>query len=140
MEQRNKLMREKLRKLILSETAEFSIQLKGAGLNELVYWEKRPENLPRELLVRYLKNIDICTRINPNKAIRKSCGGKFGESGFPWVFKFTDTMNLFGKKIEIYMKGYFFECRDPRGIEIQSFKKSTPFHVLKSGAINELQS
>lgn len=127
----NVLNREQLRKLIESDTAEFSLQLKYAGLNELVYWEKRPDNLPREILVRYLKSIDAFKSIRPNIDIRKSSGGLYGETGFKWVFKFTDTMTIFGKKLEVYIKGYFFECIDPRGIEIQSFKKSTPLFLIK---------
>ena len=46
-----------LNKLIDSKTESFLKKLKYAGLNELEYWKKRPENLSRELLVKYLKSI-----------------------------------------------------------------------------------
>ena len=47
-----------LKVLIESNQELFLKKLKYAGLNELEYWEKRPENLSRELLVKYLNSID----------------------------------------------------------------------------------
>lgn len=68
-----------LKVLIESKQELFLKKLKYAGLNELEYWEKRPENLSRELLVKYLNSIDD----------------------------------------------------DPRGVEIQSFKKSVVLKQVK---------
>jgi hypothetical protein len=42
-----------IKNLIESKEELFLKKLKYAGLNELEYWEKRPENLSRELLVKY---------------------------------------------------------------------------------------
>lgn len=118
-----------LKNLIDSKTEFFLKKLKYAGLNELEYWEKRPENLSRELLVKYLKSIDESKEYFPDMAVRESDGGTYGETGFKWVFMLRGSFLLAGRKTEIYMKGFFFEEQDPRGIEIQSFKKSV---ILKS--------
>jgi hypothetical protein len=120
-----------LKNLIDSKTEFFLKKLKYAGLNELEYWEKRPENLSRELLVKYLKSIDESKEYFPDMSVRESDGGKYGETGFNWVFKLRDSFLLAGRRTEIYMKGFFFEEEDPRGIEIQSFKKSVTLKSVK---------
>ena len=48
------------------------------------------------------------------------------ETCFKNVFIFEDEFLLMGNLIKIYIKGFFFEEHDPRGVEIQSFKKSKP--------------
>lgn len=117
-----------LKVLIESNQELFLKKLKHAGLNELEYWEKRPENLSRELLVKYLNSIDESNSTYPEMSVRESDGGKYGETGFKWVFKLRDNFLIMGRKTDIYVKGFFFEIDDPRGVEIQSFKKSV---VLK---------
>ena len=112
-----------LKILIESKHETFLKKLKYAGLNELEYWEKRPENLSRELLVKYLSSIDESKNVFPEMSVRESDGGKYGETGFKWVFKLKDSFLIMGRKTEIYLKGFFFEIDDPRGIEVQSFKK-----------------
>lgn len=62
---------------------------------------------------------------------KESEGGKYGKIGFTWVFKFTDQFTIMGKKVQIYIKGFFFEKDSPRGIEIQSFKKSTSLKIIE---------
>ena len=113
-----------LKNLIESKDELFLRKLKYAGLNELEYWEKRPENLSRELLVKYLNSIDESKGLFPEMSVRESDGGKYGATGFKWVFKVRDSFLIMGRKTEIYIKGFFFEINDPRGIEIQSFKRS----------------
>lgn len=113
-----------LKILIVSNEELFLKKLKHAGLNELEYWERRPENLSRELLVKYLNSIDESKETYPEMSIRESDGGKYGETGFKWVFKLRDSFLIVGRKTEIYIKGFFFEIDDPKGVEIQSFKKS----------------
>lgn len=113
-----------LKDLIESKQEKFLKKLKHAGLNELEYWEKRPENFPRELLVKYLNSIDESKVLFPEMSERESGGGKYGETGFKWVFKLRDNFLIMGRKTEVYLKGFFFELDDPRGIEIQSFKRS----------------
>lgn len=120
-----------LKELIESKDELFLKKLKYAGLNDLEYWEKRPENLSRELLVKYLSSIDETREIYPDMSVRESSGGKYGETGFKWVFKLRDNFLIIGRKIDIYLKGFFFEEDDPRGIEIQSFKKSVTLKKVK---------
>lgn len=120
-----------LQKLIESKDELFLKKLKYAGLIELEYWEKRPENLSRELLVKYLNSIDETKEIYPEMSVRESDGGKYGETGFKWIFKLQDIFLIMGKKVDIYIKGFFFEESCPRGIEIQSFKKSVTLKKVK---------
>ncbi|NOT77509.1 MAG: hypothetical protein HOP07_00740 [Bacteriovoracaceae bacterium] len=112
-----------LRTLIESNEELFLKKLKHAGLNELEYWEKRPDNFSREILVKYLKSIDETKEKYPEMSERQSDGGKYGDTGFTWVFKLRDNFLILGRRTNIYIKGFFFETDDPRGIEIQSFKK-----------------
>lgn len=120
-----------LKVLIESNNELFLKKLKYAGLNELEYWEKRPENLSRELLVKYLNSIDESNGTYPEMSVRESDRGKYGETGFKWVFKLRDSFLIMGRKTEIYVKGFFFEIDDPRGVEIQSFKKSVVLKQVK---------
>lgn len=46
-------------------------------------------------------------------------------------FKLKDKFSIMGKSMDVYLKGFFFEEHDPRGVEIQSFKKSTALKVVK---------
>ena len=62
---------------------------------------------------------------------RESSGGKYGATGFKWVFKLRDRFLVMGGRVDIYLKGFFFEEDDPRGIEIQSFKKSVILKKIK---------
>jgi hypothetical protein len=112
-----------LEKLIGDKKEKFLKKLKYAGLNELEYWE-REGHLSKEILVRYLKGLDENKILFPEMSERESGQGKYGGTGFNWVFKFEDDFYFMGIKIRIYIKGYFFERNYPRGIEIQSFKKS----------------
>ena len=120
---------QELKELLLDDKGPFLKQLKHAALHKpssLEYWEKRPENFSKEVLLRYLRSLDTSREFYPNKAIRESSSGKYGETGFLWVFIFEDDFKLMGENIKIYMKGFFFEEDDPRGVEIQSFKRSRP--------------
>jgi hypothetical protein len=65
-----------LKNLIESKHETFLKKLKYAGLNELEYWEKRPENLSRELLVKYLNSINESKELFPEMSERESDGGK----------------------------------------------------------------
>ena len=120
-----------LKKTIESKKEPFLKKLKHAGLNELEYWEKRPENLSRELLIKYLISIDETKEIYPDMSVRESDGGKYGQTGFKWVFKLKDNFQIIGRNIDIYIKGFFFEEHDPRGVEIQSFKRSVVLKEVK---------
>lgn len=120
-----------LKILLESKSELFLKKLKYAGLNDLEYWEKRPENLSRELLEKYLNSIDETKEVFPDMTVRESDGGKYGATGFKWVFKLRDSFLIMGNKVEIYIKGFFFEENDPRGVEIQSFKRSATLTKIK---------
>ncbi len=47
------------------------------------------------------------------------------------MFKLRDRFLVMGGRVDIYLKGFFFEEDDPRGIEIQSFKKSVILKKIK---------
>ncbi len=80
--------------------------------------------MSRELLVKYLNSIDETKEVYPDESVRESEGGKYGKTGFKSVFKLKDSFLIMGKKVDVYIKGFFFEKANPRGVEIQSFKKS----------------
>ena len=83
-----------LKNLIDSKTERFLKRLKHAGINHLEYWEERLENLPRELLVKYLKSIDESKKYFPEMSARESDSGKYGATGYKWVFKLKDSFLL----------------------------------------------
>lgn len=120
-----------LNRLIDSKEERFLKKLQYAGLHELEYWEKRPGNLSRELLVKYLASIDETKELFPEMSVRESDGGKYGETGFKWVFKLRDSFLVIGRKTDVYLKGFFFEENDPRGIEVQSFKRAVVLKEVK---------
>lgn len=120
-----------LKILINSREESLLKKLKYAGLNKLEYWEKRPENLSRAIFKIYLKNIDETRRVDVKISPRESNNGKYGKTGFKWVFKFEDTIKIVGKDIPVYVKGFFFEKGNPIGVEIQSFKRSKRLRVLR---------
>lgn len=47
------------------------------------------------------------------------------------MFKLRDRFLVMGGRVDIYLKGFFFEEDDSRGIEIQSFKKSVILKKIK---------
>lgn len=121
-----------LARLLKDKEEPFFKKLKHAANSEIEYWEKRPENLSREMLLKYLRSIDETRLDFPSKIEkRKSAGGKYGQTGFNYVFVVEDKFRVAGKVINIYLKGFFFEEEDPRGVEIQSFKVSNKLRSIK---------
>ncbi len=82
-------------------------------------------------MVKYLNSTDESKEIFPDMSVRESDGGKYGETGFKWIFKLRDSFLIMGKKVDIYIKVFFFEENEPRGIEVQSFKKSVILKKVK---------
>jgi hypothetical protein len=113
-------------KLLSSDQESFLKRLKAAALNELEYWEARPTNLSRELFERYIKTLDETRALQPAQKPRESRNGKHGQTGFQWVFAYEDSFRVAGQVLKVYVKGFFFEESFPRGVEIQSFTKSSP--------------
>ena len=61
-------------------------------------------------MVKYLNSTDESKEIFPDMSVRESDGGKYGETGFKWIFKLRDSFLIMGKKVDIYIK-VFFELR-----------------------------
>lgn len=110
----------------------FIRKLQIASNSELVYWEERidPPNLTVLEFKRVLPLIPISTV--PIWEPRTSTKGKYGKTGEKQIFKFDFQLTLLGKRHQFFIKGYFFEEGNLRGVEIQSFrKKSNPnFRVV----------
>jgi hypothetical protein len=105
----------------------FARKLQIATASELIYWEERlePPNLSIQEFKRVLPLIQ--SSATPLWEPRKSTQGRYGKTGEKKVFKFDFQITLFGKRHQFFIKGYFFEEGNLRGVEIQSFrKKSNP--------------
>jgi hypothetical protein len=54
---------------------------------------------------------------------RHSQSGKHGSTGEKRIFKFDFEILLLGETHSFFLKGYFFEKDNLRGVEIQSFRR-----------------
>ena len=74
----------------------------------------------------------LCTNRATLREPRKSTQGKYGKTGEKQIFKFDFQMTLLGKRSQFFIKGYFFEEGNLKGVEIQSFRKksSLKFRVV----------
>jgi hypothetical protein len=101
----------------------FVRKLQIVAVSELIYWEGRldPPNLSIQEFKRVLALIPIAT--TPLWEPRKSTQGAYGKTGEKQVFKFDFQMTLLGKRHQFFIKGYFFEEGNLKGVEIQSFRK-----------------
>ena len=94
---------------------------------EIDYWEHRdnPPNLSIDEFHLVLNRIDEA--INLKWINRKSAAGPHGNTGEEACFKFNCEVQ-FGGIFEIetkfyFMKGYFFDKDDLKGVTIQSFRQ-----------------
>jgi hypothetical protein len=115
---------EELRQLLNDRKQSLLKKLKYAASNHLEYWKERPGNLPGKLLVTYLRGIDHNKMISLTISPRESLKGKYGQTGFEWIFKYEEDFILWDRPTRIFVKGFFFEKDDPRGVEIQSFRRA----------------
>src|SRR4051812_23493567 len=95
----------------------FARKLQIAAASELIYWEERldPPNLSIQEFKRVLPLIQSST--TPLWEARKSAQGKYGKTGEKRIFKFDFQMTLLGKRHQFFIKGYFFEEGNLRGVE-----------------------
>lgn len=109
----------------------FVRKLQIAAASELVYWEERldPPNLSIQEFKRVLALIPMAT--TPLWEPRQSTQGKYGKTGEKQIFKFDFQMTLLGKRHQFFIKGYFFEEGNLRGVEIQSFRRKSHSNVRK---------
>lgn len=94
---------------------------------ELDYWEDRenPPNLDVDQFRQVITRIE--STIRPKIVTRESKAGPRGSTGEDNCFQFECSVE-FGswKEIEIkyyFIKGYFFDKGDLKGVTIQSFRK-----------------
>jgi hypothetical protein len=101
-------------------------RIKIAAGNELDYWERRtnPPNLTRcdfERLCRFIPD-----GLHGNWSPRESEAGSHGMTGEDAVFKFEFDVTILGVKKRYFLKGYFFDKGNLRGVTIQSFREVPP--------------
>ena len=58
-----------------------------------------------------------------NWSVRESLAGEHGNTGEDAVFKFEFEVNMVGVKKRYFLKGYFFDKGNLRGVTIQSFRE-----------------
>ncbi len=96
-------------------------RLRAAAKLELILWESRsdPPNLSR---AEFEKLLPFVPFVDPKWAPRESSEGKYGLTGEDSVFSFEFQVSM-GRKVSVYyLKGFFFEKTDLKGVEIQSFR------------------
>ena len=101
----------------------FVRKLQIAAASELFLWEERvdPPNLSILELKRILSLIPIGAK--PIWEGRKSTQGKYGMTGERQIFKLDFHVTALGKRRDFFLKGYFFDEGNLRGVEIQSFRR-----------------
>lgn len=103
----------------------FRSKLLKATQFELVLWDQRKfkPNLGYNVFKNTIKHIPIDLHIEWET--RRSKNGKYGDSGEPVCFKFEFNVHLFGAVTRYFVKGFFFEEHNLKGVEIQSFREVT---------------
>ncbi len=108
----------------LSDAKDLLSKLKIAVYEgELVLWEDKlhPPNLSKEEFLVFLSKVR--KPLNEEFVSRKSYNGIHGKTGERDCFQFEKEISLFGKLVRFYLKGFFFDRNDLKGVEIQSFRK-----------------
>ncbi|MEI8347866.1 MAG: hypothetical protein WCG27_10390 [Pseudomonadota bacterium] len=90
---------------------------------ELDYWWARnnPPNESVEAFRQFLKR--LVGPISPRHVPRESSAGAHGRSGEDECFKFQHDLIIFGVKKRYFVKGYFFDKGNLKGVTIQSFRE-----------------
>ena len=116
-------MSKTLHEILSDPEIPFIRKLQIATTSELVFWEERydPPNLSAEDFKRILPLIPLET--SPILEPRKSSAGKYGKTGETQIFKFDFEISLLGQTHPFFIKGFFFEKGNLRGVEIQSFRR-----------------
>lgn len=101
----------------------FSERLRLAILAELDYWEGRDN--PPNLSVHQFKQLvsQVPAGIAPVWTPRKSGAGPHASTGEDEVFKFEFEVTALGKAVRVFVKGYFFDKGNCRGVVIQTCRK-----------------
>ena len=121
--------------LLKDESRSVIERLRSAVLLELDYWSdpnKSPPNMAREEFERLLIYIPLNTSIQWKK--RTSSSGTHGKTGEESVFN-TEFEIIRGRyKYIYYLKGYFFDKDNLKGVCVQSFRleKKLSRNILRS--------
>lgn len=115
-----------LHQTLSDKTVPLGRRIKLAVSGELDYWEGRtnPPNMTRH---DFLK---LCRYIPDGQhgswMPRESNAGVHGLSGEDAVFKFEFDVVILGARTRYFVKGYFFDKGNLRGVTIQSFREVPP--------------
>lgn len=113
-----------LHEKLSGEDISFSKKLKTlVREGELDYWWSRgnPPNESQEVFKKFIKKLK--GEINPRWEQRKSQNGQNALLGEERCFLFEHEISLFGEKKKFFVKGYFFNEGDLKGVTIQSFRE-----------------
>ncbi len=114
--------RGRLIELLADSEISFLQKLKYAAELELDLWSSRtPPNLGANEFVKVLGYIP--SNIKVIWAVRKSTKGSHGLTGDDEVFKFKLVIRILGQDLKYFIKGYFFDKGQCRGVCIQSFRE-----------------
>ncbi len=97
---------------------------------ELDYWWERgnPPNLSTAIFKLFCKKLK--GDVVPKWIERESEAGPYGLTGEDFCFKFSHEISLMGTTTKYFVKGYFFNKGDLKGVTIQSFREETSLKLL----------
>ena len=120
-----------LHEKLSDENIGFAKKLKLA-VNEgvLDYWWGRgnPPNESPDVFRKFLKKLK--NDVSPDFVHRKSVTGPNCLLGEKECFKFEQEISMFGKIKRFFVKGYFYNDGDLKGVTIQSFREMKNFLKL----------
>jgi hypothetical protein len=110
-------------------------RIRAASLLEMDYWcdpNKSPPNLSREEFKKLLVFIPITAPVRWER--RTSDGGLYGRTGEDRVFNIEFEITRGRWRFIYYLKGYFFEKENLKGVCVQSFRlhKKMPKQFLRA--------
>lgn len=103
---------------------------------ELDYWWARgnPPNESPDVFRTFLNKVEASggttVDIEPKWIDRESSAGPHGLLGEDQCFKFECDIAMFGIKKRYFVKGYFFNKGDLKGVSIQSFREVTKLNLV----------
>lgn len=108
----------------------FLEKLRLATVLEVDLWEDRkPPNLGENELRKLLKYIPANVRVT--WGARDSFNGKHGKTGDDEVFKFEFSTKILGFETLYFVKGYFFDKGNCKGVCFQSFREEKRTKIQK---------
>lgn len=120
-------LHQKLSAADISFLAKFKLAVREG---ELDYWWQRdnPPNLALDIFRIFCRKLK--REINLKWVDRESEAGPYGLTGEDQCFKFTHEISLMGVKKRYFVKGYFFNKGDLKGVTIQSFREEVNLKLL----------